>query len=177
MKEDIDEKNVAKEAFVHLKDGDIDSFDIIYNLSKKGVYFAIYLILKDKTATEDLMQETYVSFLDNVSSLRADVDVLAYLVTIAKNNAINYYRRHKKENELLNNFVPYSFLEENFSDSGLIDLIKENLSEKEYTVFLLRVLGEYSFKEISKFTKIKIGTLTWLYQEARRKLEIKLGGK
>ena len=41
---------------------------------------------------------------------------------------------------------------------------------------MLKVLGDYSFKEISKLKKDQIGTCTWLYQEARKKLQDKLGG-
>ena len=62
-------------------------------------------------------------------------------------------------------------------DSGLLDKIKNILSKKEYEVFILHILGEYSFKEISEIKKIPLGTLTWTYQEARKKLEIELGGK
>ena len=51
------------------------------------------------------------------------------------------------------------------------------LNDKEYMVFTLKVLGDYSFKEISKMKNIPVGTLTWLYQEARKKLEKKLGGQ
>ena len=58
----------------------------------------------------------------------------------------------------------------------MLATIKNNLSENEYNVFLLHVLGEYSFKEISNITKIPIGTLTWMYQEIRKKLKIVLGG-
>ena len=35
---------------------------------------------------------------------------------------------------------------------------------------------ENSFKEISKFLDIPVGTLTWSYQEARKKLINKLKG-
>lgn len=62
-------------------------------------------------------------------------------------------------------------------DSGLLDKIKSLLSDKEYEIFILHVLGEYTFKEISEIKKMPIGTLTWIYQEARKKLEIGLGNK
>jgi DNA-directed RNA polymerase specialized sigma24 family protein len=41
---------------------------------------------------------------------------------------------------------------------------------------MLKVIGGYSFKEISALKNIPLGTATWLYQEARKKLEIKLKG-
>jgi DNA-directed RNA polymerase specialized sigma24 family protein len=39
------------------------------------------------------------------------------------------------------------------------------------------VVGEYSFKEIAKLKNIPLGTATWLYQEARKKLETKFKGE
>ena len=170
-------KDIALKAFLSLKGGDMSSFDVIYHLSKKGVYYAIYLIIKNQAIAEDLMQDTYVSFLDKLNKLNDDIDVLAYLVTMAKNLALNYYKRHKKEMELLANHIPFSYYEENFSNHDLLKVMKETLSEKEMQIFMLRIIGEYSFKEISQIMNIKIGTLTWAYQEARAKLVNKLGGK
>ena len=170
-------KEIALKAFLDLRSGEMSAFDIIYHLSKKGVYYAIYLIVKNQAIAEDLMQDTYVSFLDKINKLNADIDVLAYLVTMAKNLALNYYKRNKKELELMANHITFSYYEENFSNHDLLNIMQETLSEKEMQIFMLRIIGEYSFKEISQIMNIKIGTLTWAYQEARAKLEKRLGGK
>ena len=99
------------------------------------------------------MQETYVDFLEKKIDKPLD-ESIALLVTMAKNKAINYYNRHKKEEEFINSLTSYSYYEDSVLDTGLLDRIKENLEDDEYELFLLRVLGEYSFKEISKLKKV-----------------------
>lgn len=155
---------------------DMTAFDEIYNESKKSVYFAIYVVTKSKEVTEDLMQETYMEFLQKIKKLPPKVDVTAYLVTSAKNKAINFYNRYKRERDYILMLENYSYQKDKVYDTGLLEVIKNTLSEKEANVFFMKVLGEYSFKEISKILKIPIGTLTWTYQECRKKLQKVLKG-
>lgn len=153
------------------KTGNLEHFDEFYNSTKKSVYFAIYLIIKDEMMTEDLMQETYVHFLENVKKIPKDSNMEGFLVTSAKNRAINYFNRHKREVEFSSSLVTYSYSSDKLLDTGLLKLVKQTLDEKECEIFLLHVLGEYTFQEISKMLDIPIGTLTWTYQESRKKLE------
>ena len=67
--------------------------------------------------------------------------------------------------------MTYSYSNDKILDTGLLKVVKDTLEEKECEVFLLHVLGEYTFQEISKMLDIPIGTLTWTYQESRKKLE------
>lgn len=175
MREVVDSSSL-QERLQQLKDGDMAAFDYIYHASKKNVYFAIYLIFKNEDIATDLMQETYIDFLDHINKIRHDIDIIPYLVTMGKNHALNYYKRHKKEKEFVLSLKEESFHEEVHMESELYERIKTILSDKELMVFSLRVLADYSFKEISMIKGIPVGTLTWLYQEARKKLQAKLGG-
>lgn len=153
------------------KSGDLTNFEEFYNSTKKSVYFAIYLIVRDEMASEDLMQDTYVEFLENVKRIPKNSNMEGFLVTSAKNKAINYFNRHKREIEFSNSLVTTSYSSDKLLDTGLLKLVKETLDEKECNVFLLHVLGEYTFQEISRMLDMPIGTLTWMYQESRKKLE------
>lgn len=155
-----------------LKEGDLTSFDEIHALTRKSVFYASYVIFGSKEIAEDLSQETYLSFLEKKDKLSLDIDLPAYLVTMAKNKAFDLYKRMKKEHAIEEEKIGRL---DDIHDSGLVDTIKKTLSEKEASVFLLKVLGEYSFKEISKMKGIPLGTLTWMYQEARKKLALALG--
>ena len=169
--------DISKEQIIRLKNNDMTSFDEIYEIARKSVYFTIALIVKDNLASEDIMQEVFIDLLMNKSKSKEDDNLGALLTTSAKNKAINYYNRHKRETQYINTLQDESYDQEIGLDSGLLDKIRNILSKKEYEVFILHILGEYSFKEISEIKKIPLGTLTWTYQEARKKLEIELGGK
>lgn len=163
---------------IKLKSNDMSCFDELYENSKKNVYFAIYAIFRNEEITKDLMQDTYILFLSNVQKIKDGTPLVPYLVTIAKNTALNYYKKNKRELEYLSSIKEEEayYYDETFQNN-LIDKIKSILNKKEFMVFILKVLGDYSFKEISKLKNIPIGTLTWTYQEARKKLQKELGGK
>jgi len=159
-----------------IKQKDMSAFDDLYQKSKKPVFYAIYLIVKDEDITQDLMQDVYVSFLENPPMLTKEDNLIGYLVTSAKSKAIDYFNRNKRKIEFAEKCRPHSYSDDKYLDTGLLKVIKEALTDKEFEIFILKVLGEYSFKEISKMKKIPIGTLTWTYQECRKKLQTKLKG-
>ena len=58
-------KHIIKE----LQKNDYRSFDEFYNLTSKLVYYVISDIIKNKQTVEDLMQETYLKFINNISNV------------------------------------------------------------------------------------------------------------
>lgn len=154
-----------------LKNDDLTAFDEIYNETSKSVYFAIYSVFHDDEITKDILQETYIKLLENKNKIPPNTNIGGYVVQIGKNLALNYYKRRKYESEYLLNLKDDSYSSFKTPPSGIFEVLKEKLTPKEYKIFLLKVLGGYSFKEISKMVKIPIGTLTWLYQEIRKKLK------
>lgn len=161
---------------INIQNGDMDSFDILYKNTKKHVFLVAYTIFKNEEICNDIMQETYLDFLKKIKRIKNNVDIIGLLVLSAKNKAINLYNRNKKENEIIlkSNIETYS--NDYRLDTPLLNEIKTTLKDTEYKIFILHVLGEYTFKEISKFLDIPVGTLTWSYQEARKKLINKLKG-
>ena len=83
-------------------------FDQFYNETKKTVFFSIASIVKDDSIIDDLMQDTYVKFLENISKYQNKTNIKAFISTIAHNIAINYYNREKKlvHDEELFNYIP-----------------------------------------------------------------------
>lgn len=169
---------ILERALLSLKSGDMRGFDTIYNLTKKRIYVTIYVIFRDQMIAEDLMQETYVALLEKIDKIHHSVKILPFLTEMAKNLSFNYLKKMKREEEFHKTLEDSSYHLDLPTDGGiLLKQIEEILNDKEYMVFTLKVLGDYSFKEISKMKNIPVGTLTWLYQEARKKLEKKLGGQ
>lgn len=153
--------------------GDLSSFDHIYSKYRKDVYYAAYFVFYDEATAEDIMQETFVAFLEKAKKIKEDVNLGGYLVQMAKNKSYDLYMKRKKQGHLEEDLHGTEHKFPGHSD--LLEKIEKILSEKEFMVFTLRVLGEYSFKEISKMKGIPVGSLTWIYQEARKKLEKEVG--
>ena len=53
-----------------LQSGDMAVFDNVYHETKSVVYYAILNILKDKSLSEDIMQDTYLKALEKIHTFK-----------------------------------------------------------------------------------------------------------
>lgn len=122
---------------------------------------------------EDLLQDTYVSFLGSLSKISVRINPLAYLLTSARNKAIDYLREEKKMADVGEEAFEYlgsvDFVYED--SSGLLKRIASLLTPLEFRTYVLHVLGDMTFKEIGKIIHRPTGTLTYTYQNAIAKLK------
>jgi len=151
---------------------DNEAFRIIYESTKKGVFSMIISIVKNKAATEDLMQDTYIKMIEKIHQYKRGRNFYAWLLQIAKNNALDYYRRNKKE-------IIYDPQEQSyFHDSlktdektySVMDLVKP-LDNLEKQIVLLRSVEEMKFKDIAEIVDKPLGTVLWLYNKAIKTLK------
>ncbi len=165
---------LMQEIVKQLKNDNLDMFDEFYDLTKNQVYVTILSVVKNKMTTEDIMQDTYLRFLNNIHKYKENTNVVAFIVTIARNLAINYYNKHKKEE-----FHDFSLYEDTYvnetEDNKLLDLVYQTLEGKELDVFIMHVIDDLKHKEIAKIMKKPLGTITWLYNKAVKKMKEKVG--
>lgn len=69
--------------------GDASAFDEIYNRTRTSVYYVALSVLRDKALAEDVMQTTYISVLKNIRSYILGTNASAWIIKIARNEALN----------------------------------------------------------------------------------------
>lgn len=158
-----------------LQTGDMTVFDSIYHETKSVVYYTILSILKDKSRSEDIMQDTYLKALNKIHSFKPRYGFKSWIVTIARNLAINEYNKRKRELSYDPSVDEYIFgQEESTSEKELIvKEILDYLDETEREVVVMHVLGDMKHREISDILKKPIGTITWIYNKAIKKAQEK----
>ncbi len=151
--------------------GDVSSFDKIYELTRKTVYFVAVSILKDRNLAEDVMQTTYLKVIRNIQSYKIGTNAVAWIVKIAKNEAINLKKVRireelvdEKQNEALFG------VKEPDKYGELIDLAKRILDDEEFLILMLVTASGYKRREIAIMLDIPISTVTWKYNNALKKL-------
>jgi|GEM_PF-120777 len=172
----VKEKNGGEVTYQKDRDEDEDAFVYIYNQTKAAVYSVVMNVLHDRTQTEDVMQEVYITMVKSINSYQENGKFLSWLLTIAKNKAIDHYRRNKNtevlfdptegENEYLladNNTHETFSLETNY----LLSIL--DVDEKE--VVLLKIVSDMKFREISDHLQKPLGTVIWLYNKAIKKMQ------
>lgn len=166
-------KKELEKIIQEFKDGNYDSFDKFYNETARGVYIFVFDILKNREKTEDVLQETYMRFIHTVDRYQKNTNVLNYLITIARNIAINIYNKEKKhinDNEFVNN------IKEDENKEDLFYLL-DYLTDIEKQMVILHLIEKMKFREISDFLDMPLGTVLWHYNKAIKHLKKEVGRK
>lgn len=161
-----------------LKQKDDEAFAYIYHDTKHSVYMIINSIVKNRAVSEDLMQDTYITMLEKINQYNPRKSFLNWLLTIARNKAIDYYRRHKKEMLVDLSEDEYLLTKEkphNETDLMVQEMLKQ-LSDVERRIFLLNILNQVKCKDIAKILGLPLGTVLWHMSNAKKKIKNYHGG-
>ena len=167
-------KERLERAMISLQKGDTNSLAVIYDLTSKGVFTFVLPIVRDYATAEDIMQQTYISVYEKIASYQSGTNARNWILTIAKNLAINEFNKQKK-------IVGFDYDEETYVPEGLYSLDKsldtpvikianEILSEEEFKIVIMFAIGEYKHREIAEILGLPLGTVTWKYKNAIEKI-------
>lgn len=151
--------------------GDASAFDEVYNRTRKSVYYVALSVLRDKTLAEDVMQTTYIRVLKNIQSYALGTNASAWIIKIAKNEAINMKKVRMRE-QSVDEYENLTLFGVNEPDTygELTDLAKRLLDDDEFSILMLVTACGYKRKEIGKMFDMPIPTVTWKYQNALLKM-------
>lgn len=153
--------------------GDRQALKEVYNAYLKLIYAVIYDTIKQREEAEDITSEFFIKLYQIAGTYRSGNGHKRWLVTIAKNMAIDRIR--KIDRETLVDVMPEPEQQEpEFTEQIVNNLtLKEAIStlkpdEKE--ILDLKTVGQFTFAEIADMTGRPMGTVTWLYNNAIKKL-------
>ena len=75
-----------------IKKGDNKSFEKLYKLTEREVWFTCISFLKNETTAQDIMQETYITAFLKIQSLEKSSQIRSWLNRIAVNKCKNYLK-------------------------------------------------------------------------------------
>ena len=151
--------------------GDASAFDEVYNRTRKSVYYVALAILRDKALAEDIMQTTYMRVLKNIQNYTLGTNASAWIIKIAKNEAINMKKVRMRE-QSVDEYENLALFGVNEPDTygELTDLAKRLLADDEFSILMLVTACGYKRKEIGKMLDMPTPTVTWKYQNALLKI-------
>ncbi|MFN4880838.1 MAG: RNA polymerase sigma factor [Bacteroidota bacterium] len=139
---------------------------------KTRVYTTIYMFVRDKYIAEDLFQETFIKAVKKLNSglYNDEGKFLPWLLRIANNLCIDYYRKTKRTPKVTNpdGYDIFSVLP--FHETGAQEAIIKSEDQRtvralidqlppdQKEVLILRHYADYSFKEIAELTGVSINT-------------------
>ncbi len=159
-----------------LRQGSSQAFDQLYEETHRVVYFSILGVIQDKQLAEDLLQDTYMRFLDYLPQYKND-NLISYLVTMGKRLAINEYHKRKRLQftEETIDYVPafdvYPLTVVQSEKQAIIDQALQVLTQEERNIVILYNIANLTHKEIAQALDRPLGTITWMYQRALKKMQ------
>ena len=135
----------------------------LYEEYAKMIYRLIYAKCKNRALAEDIVQTTFLKAVQQSNSFREECKLSTWLCQIAKNEYLNYCRKHQREHsydayieqkgewlESKEEYVRDNILEKIILKEEAVEVRKVllGLDGTYREVIRLRIFGECSFKEI-----------------------------
>lgn len=170
-------QDLTQEAFdlcmQRIKSGDKNALKEIYEAYLTYIYTIIYGVVGSKENAEDITSEFFIRLWKTVESYTPGGSHKGYLATIARNMALDFLRKNKRE--ILTDEIPETEDHSSVPEKSVVEDMSltealDKLNEKERLVVSMKILSEMTFEEISKELGIPMGTITWRYRNAIEKL-------
>lgn len=153
----------------------------IYNEAYRAVYWTAMQILKNEADAEDVVQDTFVSFIESYGNLEDTSKAVALLKKIAANKSldrIKLSRTDDADDELLESveavpedFLPDSIIESEDARRIVMNIINNALSDDIRRTLILFYFDEMSTKEIAEALGVPEGTVRRRLNFARNKIK------
>ena len=153
--------------------GDEKAFEQLYNKLYKLVFSVCLSVIRTEATANDLSQETFISVWNNTMDFRGK-GYKTWILKIAKNKALNYLQRQKRE--MLVDFLEdpqFINIDNGETDTETKIILKiaiEKLSQQDREIVLLKSSG-LKEREIADYLEIPRGTVAWRYREALKLLK------
>lgn len=175
------------ESMLRMQQGDREPLKNIYQDYIGFVYSVAFSVLQNKENAEDISADFFIRLWEQADKYRPGTGHKAWMSRIAHNMAIDFLRKRKRETltdemesagedeeptrgkTIYDTNITNPVEDEVISDISLKQAL-EALSEEERTVINMKIVGDMTFKSIAQALGQTMGTITWRYQSALRKL-------
>lgn len=157
-------------------------FEQIYTIYFKPVYLYMMQLSGNEHVAEEITSETFYKALNSIDSFRGDCDMRVWLCQIAKNTYCSYLKKNKRvlhidDADLQDAAAPGASVAEQIETQEEIRLIRKilhDMTEPYKEVFMWRVFGELSFKEIAALYGKTDNWACVTYHRARKMIQNRL---
>ena len=165
--------NITDQELIHLyANGEENGLRVLLERYKSKIYTSIYMRVKDEFIAEDIFQETFIKVINTIKSggYNEEGKFLPWVIRIAYNMVIDYFRKEKRSPTVINNEGYDIFEVMDFADEDAerklvkkqidVDLKKliQLLPDDQKEVLIMRHFCDMSFKDIAEITDVSINT-------------------
>lgn len=153
--------------------GDRQALKAVYHAYLKLIFAVVYDTVRQREEAEDITSEFFIKLFHIAGTYRAGNGHKKWLVTIAKNMAIDRIRKTGRETPA--EVLPEPEQEQPEFTEQIVNRVTlkqavAGLKPDEREILDLKAVGQFTFAEIAQMTGRPMGTVTWLYNSAIQKL-------
>lgn len=153
-----------------VKQKDEEAFELIYNEYSNLIYYIAFSIVKNKEDAEEVVQDTFLNMLKSIETYRGKNKFKQWLMQIARNLSYNKVTRNKEKNTIKDDEIitsvkaPTENIDLQLTIRGLLDLESSH-------IVILRIVYDFSFKEIAEDCKLTVNKVQGIYYQSLKKLK------
>ena len=165
---------------MNIDSNQIIEFTITFNRHKNKIFNYVLKMVNDRMLTEDIVQNVFLKFFENLDSIKNKNNISYWLFTTARNEIYGYYRSKKTRVDQFNVYdaeeIEMEFpenLEEIFELKEMKEIIlKElnNITAEQREPFIMKEFSGLSYKEIASIMDIDENTVKSRLYKTRQKL-------
>ena len=154
---------VEKELIEECRNGDLHNFRKVVEKSTPLIFTVAFRILGDEDAARDIVQDTMVEVWQKLGKIRTAESYKTWVYRIAVNKCYDQLRKKKKRKENSYDDQSWAVIANHLSEDGItelenrenamiINLLTDQLSPRQKTVFVLSELEGMEAEEIVNIT-------------------------
>lgn len=160
------------------------AWDILFKRYQLPLYVYVFELLREEQASLDVVQETFISAVGHIASLREDEKFASWFFGIAHQKCIQRWRARDRQQKVSEELAASTA---DFEDDPL-DLLIRKEREREFmnalnglppahrSVLVLHFIEEFSLEEIAEITATQLGTVKSRMHYAKKALRKLLEG-
>ena len=165
-----------------IKKGDNKSFEKLYKLTEREVWFTCISFLKNETTAQDIMQETYITVFLKIQSLEKSSQIRSWLNRIAVNKCKNYLKGKGEiqlDDEIFENqaivderiSIPEEYISDKAKREIILSIMQEVMSDVQYQTVIMHYFNEMTVDEIAEVFECSRGTVLSRLNYSRAKMK------
>ena len=165
-----------------IKKGDNKSFEKLYKLTEREVWFTCISFLKNETTAQDIMQETYITAFLKIQSLEKSSQIRSWLNRITVNKCKNYLKGKGEiqlDDEIFENqaivderiSIPEEYISDKAKREIILSIMQEVLSDVQYQTVIMHYFNEMTVDEIAEVFECSRGTVLSRLNYSRAKMK------
>lgn len=166
--------NISDKLMKRVSNYDARAFEQLYNQASGAVFGLAMSIVGNQADAEDIVQNTFISIYEKISSYKPQGKAMAWIFTITRNHAYMLLRNKEKHTHIdlddLYDIGTDNTLVEDTYKENITKLLLSELKDDERQIVTMHAMSNIKHKDIAKIMDMPLSTVLSKYRRSLEKL-------